>query len=98
MVYIDGVHDSKAYGAINHFETTQYRAMLEGITKKDTHTPDFDVTLTNTLNWLYKKEIIMVRHLKSLGMRRQGTHNTFKKSDYRGVTNVRTLKMGLHKT
>jgi hypothetical protein len=28
MVYIDGVHDSKDYGAINHFETTQYRPML----------------------------------------------------------------------
>ncbi len=34
MVYIDGVYDSKAYGAINHFETTQYRPMLEGIAKK----------------------------------------------------------------
>jgi hypothetical protein len=23
MVYIDGAYDSKAYGSINHFETTQ---------------------------------------------------------------------------
>ncbi len=23
MVYIDGAYDSKAWGAINHFETTQ---------------------------------------------------------------------------
>jgi len=27
MVYIDGAYDSKDYGAINHFETTQYRPM-----------------------------------------------------------------------
>ena len=51
-VYIDGVHDSKPYGAINHFETTQYRAMLEDITKKDIHTPDFDVTLAITLSFV----------------------------------------------
>ena len=28
MVYIDGAIDSKAWGAIHHFETTHYRALL----------------------------------------------------------------------
>ena len=31
MVYIDGAIDSKAWGAIHHFETTQYRALFKGI-------------------------------------------------------------------
>jgi hypothetical protein len=34
MVYIDEVHYSKAYGAINHFEKTRYRPILEGTIKK----------------------------------------------------------------
>jgi len=45
MVYIGGAYDSKDYGAINHFETPQKGVIFKGITKKDTHPLDFDVTL-----------------------------------------------------
>ncbi len=55
MVYIDGAYDSKAYGSINHFEIplSGIRGHVTGHNqKKDTHTLDFDVTLSLGLKQL----------------------------------------------
>jgi hypothetical protein len=47
LFLIDGVRDSKDYGVINHFEIppSGIQTYVIGITKKDTHTLDYDVTL-----------------------------------------------------
>jgi len=38
MVYIDGAYDSKAYGSINHFETTQAAEIWNAERKQEAFT------------------------------------------------------------